>query len=68
MKKIYSATQVSNRPSYLIPKKGPSEETKQIWKLASEVNFINKQTEFIKEYNMKPSDFSQLNQKKLNIL
>ncbi len=68
MKKIYSATQLPNRPSYLTPKKGPSEETKQIWKLASEVNYINKQTEFIKEYNLKPSEFAQLNKKKLDIL
>ena len=68
MKKIDEMTKISTRPNYMTPKSGPSEETKQIWKLGSEINQIKKQTDFIKEYNLTPSEFSTLNQKKLNIL
>lgn len=61
-------TEISTRPNYMVPKRGPTEETKKIWKMGSEINQIKKQTEFIKEYNLTPSEFSKLNQKKLDIL
>ena len=48
--------------------KTPSEETKQVWKLASEVNLIKKQTQFIKENDLSETEFQAMNKRKLNIL
>ena len=60
----------SKRPNYLQSKIYPSNETKKVLKLASEVNLIEKQTKFIKNNNLKAKDLS-LNSflnKRINIL
>jgi hypothetical protein len=46
----------------------PSDETKEIWKLGSEINLINKQTDYIKKNDITASEFQSMNVKKLNIL
>ncbi len=57
------------KPSKVVsPRTSPSEETKQIWKIASEVNLIKKQTEFIKDNDISEEEFHAMNKKKLNIL
>ena len=68
MKKVSWKTNLFKSNEVVRERKGPSEETKQIWKLASEVNLVKKQTEFIKDNDVSKEEFQAMNRKKLNIL
>lgn len=67
--KTYS-TGLAPRPNYLKNTISPSTETKKIWKLAGEVKLIKKQTDYIKNNNIKATNsnnFYKFNNK-LNII
>jgi hypothetical protein len=49
------------------PTSYPSEDTKRVLKLSREIDLIKKQTQYIKDNNLKAEDLRQLNQKKLDI-
>ena len=68
MKKIDWKTNLFRSNQMVKSNKTPSEETKQVWKLASEVNLIKKQTQFIKENDLSETEFQAMNKRKLNIL
>ncbi|MEC7277572.1 MAG: hypothetical protein VXV96_14730 [Bdellovibrionota bacterium] len=58
---------LDKRPSYMRPTSYPSEDTKRVLKLSREIDLIKKQTQYIKDNNLKAEDLRQLNQKKLDI-
>ena len=57
----------SKRPNYLKNRVYPSDDTKKVLKLASEINLIEKQTDFIKNNNIKTKDLNSFLSRRLNI-